>query len=202
MVREIAVPVLAVRPRERAPAATPPPGTEPGTGQIPGTAIAAAEHTAHGSALLEGTLALRPLLPLDGSELAESALEPLLDLVGPDAHYTLLRVIQIPVTPDMMTGSWASEVWYEQVPVHERQVQEYLDSVASRLAGRVREVETVVLTELNPAIAILNYAAEHQIDLIAISTRGHGGLKRLALGSVTDKVLRGADVPVLVVRPE
>jgi nucleotide-binding universal stress UspA family protein len=202
LVRQVAVPVLAVRPRAQPPAPIPPPVTEPGTGEAPGAAVVAAERTPGGAALIGGTLATHPLLPLDGSPLAEAALEPLLDLVGPDARYTLLRVVQIPIPPDAMTGSWSPELWQQHLPALQREAEEYLAVVAARLRGRVRAVETAVLTELSPAPAILNYAKEQGVDLIALSTRGHGGLRRLALGSVTDKVLRGADVPVLMVRPE
>jgi nucleotide-binding universal stress UspA family protein len=51
-----------------------------------------------------------------------------------------------------------------------------------------------------PAPAILAYARRHDVDLIAMSTHGHGGLRRLVLGSVADKVLRGANVPILLYR--
>ncbi len=47
----------------------------------------------------------------------------------------------------------------------------------------------------------LHYAAAHDVDLIAMATHGRGGVRRIMLGSVTDKVLRGADRPVLVCRP-
>lgn len=201
LVRQITVPILAFRPRGRAPATTPPSATEPGTGEAPGAAVTAALHTTAGQRLLEGKIAERPLLPLDGSLLAESALEPLLDLVGPDATYTLIRVVQLPIPPDPMTASWAPELWQDQLPTLQQEAQEYLDSVAARIAPRVEEVRTVVRTEIAAAPTILEYAAESRADLIAISTRGHGGLRRLALGSVTDKVLRGAEAPVLMVRP-
>jgi nucleotide-binding universal stress UspA family protein len=47
---------------------------------------------------------------------------------------------------------------------------------------------------------ILRAAEEIKADLIAMSTHGRSGLRRLAFGSITDKVLRGAGVPVLTVR--
>jgi nucleotide-binding universal stress UspA family protein len=47
---------------------------------------------------------------------------------------------------------------------------------------------------------IVDYAAANQVDLIAMCTHGRTGLARWTLGSVADRVLRGADVPILLVR--
>jgi nucleotide-binding universal stress UspA family protein len=99
-----------------------------------------------------------------------------------------------------MVASWTPELWRDQLALLEGEARDYLDESARRLAPRVREVKTVVLSSLSAAPAVLAYAEEHQVDLIAISTRGHGGLRRLALGSTADKVLRGAEAPVLIVR--
>ena len=63
------------------------------------------------------------------------------------------------------------------------------------------DVETKTLLGVHPAPAILRYAEGHGVNLIAVATHGRGGLPRLVLGSVADKVLRAATVPVLVVRP-
>jgi nucleotide-binding universal stress UspA family protein len=51
-----------------------------------------------------------------------------------------------------------------------------------------------------PAVTIIEYAREHAADLIALTTHGRGGAIRLLLGSVADKVVRGAGVPVLIQR--
>ena len=61
-------------------------------------------------------------------------------------------------------------------------------------------VQTNVVVAESAAVAILTAACQG-IDLIAIATHGRGGLKRLLLGSVADKVIRGTFVPVLVFRP-
>jgi nucleotide-binding universal stress UspA family protein len=71
-------------------------------------------------------------------------------------------------------------------------------------------VQTELADEERPASAIL-HSAEHTalpargkgapVDLIALETHGHRGLRRLIVGSVADKVIRGAHVPVLVHRP-
>lgn len=66
------------------------------------------------------------------------------------------------------------------------------------------ESETITVhmaVEMGPAAeTIIDYAREHPIDLIVIATRGRSGPRRWAYGSVADKVLRGTDLPVLLVR--
>jgi nucleotide-binding universal stress UspA family protein len=50
-------------------------------------------------------------------------------------------------------------------------------------------------------MAVLEYAQRESIDLIAMATHGRGGVRRMLLGSVADKVLRGAMTPMLLLRP-
>ena len=61
-------------------------------------------------------------------------------------------------------------------------------------------VHTRVAIEEQPEAAILDYA-KPPIDMIAIETHGRGGLSRLLLGSVADKVIRGSKLPILIHRP-
>jgi nucleotide-binding universal stress UspA family protein len=122
-----------------------------------------------------------------------------------DAEYTLLRVIQpvLPVQYHLEGGSLAQMAGavVEQIDALEAQVRkaaaDYLDGVAGRLRRQGLRVGTKVVAESQPAAAILQEAA----DLIALETHGRHGLARLLLGSVADKVIRGAAVPVLVHRP-
>jgi nucleotide-binding universal stress UspA family protein len=60
-------------------------------------------------------------------------------------------------------------------------------------------VNTIVSTG-NASEEILKAADETKADLIAMSTHGRSGLRRLAFGSITDKVMHGSKVPVLMVR--
>ena len=53
----------------------------------------------------------------------------------------------------------------------------------------------------SPAVAILDYVYDHNVDLVAMATHGRSGVARMLLGSVADKVVRGAGVPVLLRRP-
>ena len=70
-----------------------------------------------------------------------------------------------------------------------------------QLRARGLQVQTKVDVAEQPASAILEDAETVPTDIIAIETHGRGGLSRLFLGSVADKVVRGAHVPVLLHRP-
>jgi nucleotide-binding universal stress UspA family protein len=89
----------------------------------------------------------------------------------------------------------------ESLQEHEwQEAESYLECVAGRMKPTGVPVHTSVILDEPPAQAIL-HAAEHGIDLIALETHGYSGLKRLWLGSVADKVIRGTSVPILVQRP-
>jgi nucleotide-binding universal stress UspA family protein len=60
--------------------------------------------------------------------------------------------------------------------------------------------QEAVLAGLSPADAILDYARDKMIDVIVIGTHGRTGLSRLVMGSVAEKIVRGAPCPVLTVR--
>ncbi|PEN15220.1 universal stress protein [Longibacter salinarum] len=64
------------------------------------------------------------------------------------------------------------------------------------------EIKEAVVRDVAAAPAILNYASEHDIDMIGLGTHGRRGLRRFLLGSVAEEVVRRADRPVLTVRGE
>jgi nucleotide-binding universal stress UspA family protein len=70
--------------------------------------------------------------------------------------------------------------------------------LASRGVNEDRIVTAVL--DGHPAEELDNYAGSHDIDLVVIGSHGRKGLDRLLIGSVADKVIRGAKVPVLIVR--
>ncbi len=76
--------------------------------------------------------------------------------------------------------------------------QEYLEHIATQLKNDGIETQTEI-QEGSPHDHIVDYARQHGVDLIIMSSHGHGGLKRLLTGSTTDKVVRAGEVPVLVV---
>lgn len=54
----------------------------------------------------------------------------------------------------------------------------------------------------DPGETIVGYAKENAVDLVALSTHGRGGLRRLAFGSVADFVLKRSGLPILIRKPE
>ncbi len=174
LVRRATIPTLVVRPGE---ATVGGPGAEP---------------------------ALRHLLiPLDGSALAEGVLGPA-EALGRvmQAEYTLLRVV--PPADAAAFGGLGDPAapGTSSAPGHaEAAAREYLGRVAERMTGRGLTVRTRVAVGRQAAVAVLEEAKSCGADAVALETHGRRGVARLLLGSVADKVLRGATTPVLIHRP-
>jgi len=82
----------------------------------------------------------------------------------------------------------------------ESEARAYLELVAAPLRSEGYTVNVEVST-MPAAEAILDYAESQHADLIAIATHGRSGISRWVFGSVTQKVIQAAPVPVLVIRP-
>jgi nucleotide-binding universal stress UspA family protein len=134
------------------------------------------------------------LVPLDGSALAEGALGRALEFVDGGATLMLLRAAEAHTLPGVDPSNAQVEVV--------REAEDYLATVAARLAEKgVTRVETSVW--YGPAaLAIVEAAQLRRADLIVMSTHGRSGLGRLILGSVAESVLRGTTTPILLLRTE
>lgn len=152
----------------------------------------------------------RVLVPLDGSKLAEQALETALAFGAPgEVGYTLLTMVEPPQlgTPSVMMAVAASNAGSEHdalaqiAALRQAAAERYLAQIGTELQRRGVAVRTHIAVHSQPAQGILEYAAATQADLIALATHGLGGVARLLVGSVADKVIRGATGPVLVVHP-
>jgi nucleotide-binding universal stress UspA family protein len=172
LVRRLPTPLLLVRPGETAPDFAHPP---------------AVRHV---------------LIPLDGSALAEGILGVAVELGRLlQADYTLLRVVEPVIVADArLGGNAASGLDLSLLQALQSGAQAYLERVAERLRSSSVRVQTRVVTNRWAAGAILEEAGAHAMQLIALATHGRRGLGRLLLGSVADKVVRGASVPVLLRR--
>jgi nucleotide-binding universal stress UspA family protein len=118
------------------------------------------------------------LVPLDGSALSETVLDPAVDLASAlGARLLLVRATHTP-----------------------QAAQVYLEQVAQRLALSVPQVTFDVLGG-DATTEISRVAREHAVDVIAMATHGRSGLARLAAGSVATRLLQQAEWPMVIVRP-
>jgi len=148
---------------------------------------------------------------LDGSPLAEQILEPAVGVAAllPDASVTLMQsihsVVPIDATPDVPQTEVEARQLMGQVQQLQGRLRQdadrYLEGVAKKLRERGLQVRGEVVVEDQPASAILHEAEREKAGMIAVATHARGGLTRMLLGSVADKVIRGAHVPVLVYHP-
>lgn len=142
------------------------------------------------------------LVPLDGSRLAEAVLEPaaaFARLWG--AEINLVRI----VPPSAMSLGAPLDCCsgYEDQPKDEREeaAQNYLDKVAQSLRQLGVRASGLAVIGSRVAETLLDLTRSDGVGLVAIATHGRGGVRRLVLGSVADKLVRAAEVPVLVYRP-
>jgi nucleotide-binding universal stress UspA family protein len=144
------------------------------------------------------------VLTLDGSALSESAVEPTMSIARLfGAHVTLARLVEYPNRTESVYLPDAIEAIEDRLEEARAATQDELTRVATQLAqdgGPAVDAETRVV--IHAAEGILDIAGERGADLVAMASHGRGGVRRMLLGSVTDKVLRGSDRPVLVIRAE
>jgi len=143
----------------------------------------------------------RILIPLDGSQFGEQII-PLALAVGglAGAEYRLLRV----VPPILSSSQIGFETRRGVLPTVADQLRAeaygYMKDLTIHIPG-LSAADFHVAVDWPPAGVILADVDSSGIDLIALETRGRSGLAKLLLGSVADKVVRGANVPVLLQRP-
>lgn len=141
----------------------------------------------------------RILVPLDGSPLAEQALSYASDIAHVyGAALRLLRVMTLPAAG--LAGLEAGVVEAAYWETAREEAENYLARVATDLESEGIDVEYAVGTE-PVADNILSFARGNTVDLIVMTTHAREGVRRILLGSVTDRVVRAGAVPVLVTRP-
>jgi nucleotide-binding universal stress UspA family protein len=156
---------------------------------------------------LAATKGLRSIVvPLDGTPLAEKAIEHALDLgLAFGAEFTLARVnapaLLSAYVPEGAGAHSVQAILDEAEALDRRDAAEatrYLEAVADRMRARGATVRTHVVLDGRPATGILAEADADLADLIVIETHGRRGMARFFMGSVADTLVRGGDIPVLV----
>ncbi len=143
----------------------------------------------------------RVLIPLDQSPLAEHAMHAARDLLGDDGECILLHVMHPGPMMAVMPVPFGLIPELVVDPASRDHAQGYLERIARRIRRMGLRARTAVTIAGNAAVEILDQSRRERADVIVVTTHGVGGLRRLLLGSVVDKLVRGADVPVLVCRP-
>jgi nucleotide-binding universal stress UspA family protein len=130
------------------------------------------------------------LVPFDGSPLAERALPYVKRLAsGSNCRVVLIEALSIEAAP---RDDPTSTIWQAK-----GEVDDYLDEVAKTFGPGI-PVERLVSHD-DPASAILHEINARTIDLVVMSTHGRTGFGRVVFGSVADRVLREAGVPILLI---
>ncbi|HEX9897075.1 MAG TPA: universal stress protein [Dehalococcoidales bacterium] len=144
------------------------------------------------------------MVPLDGSELAECVLPHVVAVAKGCAvpKVTLIRV----VTPIQIYGSeFDSGIALPELQKVEQEnvvnARKYLDKQTALLKEKGIDAHTEVFFG-NVLESLTEFIEKNQVDLIIIATHGRSGISRWVWGSVADRILRSAKVPVMMVRPQ
>jgi nucleotide-binding universal stress UspA family protein len=171
LVRSLEIPVLLIRPHEGR-AALPEPGLE------------------------------EILVPLDGSRRAEAALPTALGvatLFG--ARLALIQAVEPVAIMVDAPMAFPQALDDELTSLRRREARDYLDDVAEQVSASGVETRATAILAASAVDGIQAAARSPAVGMIALATQGHGGLRRLVLGSVADKLVRTGELPVLVTRP-
>lgn len=134
------------------------------------------------------------LVPTDGSEVADVALEHAVDAA--ERHDATIHLLYV---ADMRIAESAPELTLSDI---KDALQEEGQKVTGALARRVRDADIETETAVREGVPddeILTYAREIDTDLVVMGTHGKSQRERLLVGSVTDRVMHGTDIPLLVV---
>ncbi|MFB6102214.1 MAG: universal stress protein [Haloplanus sp.] len=140
----------------------------------------------------------RILIPTDGSDCATAAVEHALTVADRfDATVHILYVVETDLVghsapaldPDSLRDALRNQGETATATIEERAADRGLESVTSIVEGV-------------PEDTILDYVGDEDIDLVVMGTHGRRGLDRYLVGSVTERIVRRADVPVLAIHGE
>jgi nucleotide-binding universal stress UspA family protein len=135
----------------------------------------------------------RLLVPVDGSDAAMAAVDEAIALA--DRVTATIHGLYV-VDAASYHGFTTEDIAIETL---EHEGDAALADLRERCESHDLPVETT-MTAGHPAEEILAYAAENDVDVVVMATHGRRGLDRYLLGSVTERVVRQSDVPVLTVR--
>lgn len=162
------------------------------------------------------------LYPTDGSEAAEAAQKHVESLAETyDARIHILYVVDADNSKSAMTlqrdqeGNWSTGMFRREsnvdqggmskdkvdvLEVLEQEGRELIQEIAGELSQEQGHKTATACEKGRPHTVITSYAEANDIDLIVMGTHGRSGLSRQLIGSVTEKVVRTSETPVLTAR--
>lgn len=131
------------------------------------------------------------LYPVDGSELSRAALAHVSEFArAAGATVIVVQAVEIVTEADAMT-----------VPERRVEAEAFAQQVVAALEAQGVTVAPARVIEGDAGRSIVETVADAGVDVVIMGTHGRSGLRRLALGSVADYVVRHATCPVLLIRP-
>ena len=173
-------------------------------------------HEHEAAALLAPTDEARPLrvlVPLDGSPLAEAALEPAAHLAASLANQGELHLTQVvkprrPFAKQSLESSSNAEL-SARASTYLTQAADRWQAMAKKLGISISwsvklgaDIASALLSQAEPGAQGQGTADSRGCDLIAISTHGRHGLERWVMGSIINRLLNTTKLPLLIVRPK
>ena len=152
------------------------------------------------------------VVPLDGSRFSSIALKYAIDIADHyKARLILVRAVErtVPVATagasigveTAASSRLAVEAAEGEDHIHERQAKQYMRKKVREVTSEGIKAEHRVVFG-DPYESIMDICKQEKADLVVMTTHGKSGLKRAILGSVADKIVRDARVPVLAIRPK
>jgi nucleotide-binding universal stress UspA family protein len=143
------------------------------------------------------------IVPIDLADETETALNYALDLSAlSGALVTVVYALRLDMyAQDLPAGALDIVITQSQEELKNKTSEIKAKYESSRGTSVKNEIKTQVIHGLSPAISIANYASRHETDLIVVNTHARTGLKRLILGSVTERIIQESPCSVLALRP-
>ena len=144
----------------------------------------------------------RIMVPMDGSELAECVL-PHVETIAKGCQVTEVVFVKVVENVKKAMSPLEIRITEEQINKYHLEAKARAEDYLKKLVARVNlDGVKVQWKVLDGYIAdeLVSYATESGVDFIIIATHGHSGIGRWYFGSVADRVVRSACVPVLAVR--
>jgi nucleotide-binding universal stress UspA family protein len=151
------------------------------------------------------------LVSLDGSELAECALNHVKNILqnNPSGEVVLLNVVVVDIPwRTLNVGEEGHSITFDINTIVKSfmdKSRRYLAKVKYRFSSELSDgvkITTEAIESDRPSQTITDYAQKNGVDLIVLATHGYTGMKKMLLGGTALKVLHEAHVPVLLIRPE